>query len=150
MKIYKQSDFKGKKWTYFQCFMAGHKYGETAEEYKAKEKQRLKETGVQPFYETDEKIELFKIYRINGKDYIPGMTSDNIAIVEELDGGFSPDPNPRYGESTPHCPYCGEEYSDCYEDEEDCECGNCGGIFNVLTELSYDTEPVRAPEVTEI
>jgi DNA-directed RNA polymerase subunit RPC12/RpoP len=61
-------------------------------------------------------------------------------------------PKDKYYTDNITCPYCGYEDCDSWEaedDEEQCECGNCGSIFSYQRKVTveYCSQPVKKVDV---
>jgi hypothetical protein len=69
---------------------------------------------------------------------------------------INPNPRSEYDDSYVICPYCGEQYGDCWEwvkeHENEMICEECGGVFTHYVEhsASYITRPLTAPQVVVV
>ena len=148
MKIYRKEDFKDKGYSPYSVFVPGYLKGETEKRHKERCKELFANCGVEPFFETDEKIELFKVYCIDGEFYLPCIVGSDRCLVDTVD--FDEYADGGSGESDLRCPYCGELIDDVHEAVDEFECPSCGSKFDIEVQMTYNTIPVKSAEVIDI
>jgi hypothetical protein len=111
------------------------------------------ESKIETVLRTEKDVICGDVFTFNGKTYVVGSIhrSRDFAQIDEIKIGEGED---KDFEDEITCPYCGYANTDSWEssDSEDEEvCGSCGGVFSYErhVEVTYSSQPVKAPEIKE-
>jgi len=100
----------------------------------------------------DVDINIGEVVKVGNSYYVPGVLNiaNKSAGVRKTKINFRPEDKDYKHELT--CPYCGYEESDSWElsdDDEEHECGRCGGIISYqrVVTVEYNSSPKKPPKI---
>lgn len=99
-------------------------------------------------------VELGQVLFVHGKYYFICTMNRKKDIAGVREATINLDPSDMDYEYLCTCPYCGRGDNDSwelYDEEEEHECGYCGGIFSYQREVTvqYCSQPIKPPKIVK-
>lgn len=102
--------------------------------------------------EIDIELSLGEVAKVGNSYYVPGVLNlaNKRAGVRKMEINLQPEEKNYENELT--CPYCGYKDGDSWElsdEDEEHECGRCGGIMSYQREITveYNSSPKKPPDI---
>lgn len=111
---------------------------------------KMEESKLEYVFSSSIDLDFYTLYTYNNKTYSIRFKKiqEDLAIVSEVKL------NPEVIKDSPYiiCPFCNHEdkgFHPLYE-HDDIVCDKCTATFSYQRNVSYDTTPIKAPEVIEL